>query len=63
MKFVIPSKAICNPIVATIKPVMRMSAFMKLYFVRKLPIPLALSITSRFNASAPTMEMMVITLP
>ena len=48
----IPSNTICNPIVATINPIIRISGFIKLCFTKKFPIRLASNINTRFTNNA-----------
>jgi len=48
IKLANPVKTIWTPIVATIRPVMRMSAFIKSYFVSRFSIGWEYSIIKRF---------------
>lgn len=60
---VIPSNIICNPIVATINPIIRINGFMKLYLIKKFPIRRACNIQNRFTTKAIKMAIIVISRP
>ena len=63
IKLVMPVKTIWTPMVATIRPVIRVNAFMRLNFENNLPIFFAKSINKRLADNAITIVMIVMGFP